>query len=110
MDGSAVGGNSAHDQLGRFTAGNTEYARKQQRIAAKTQELAREYDVTGAASRMLLKLAAQHLDSAEQPRSSTLRARHTRLGLKVLASLTRKPEPPPTLAEMLAAADEANND
>jgi len=82
MDGSAVGSNSAHDLLGRFTTGNTEYARKRQRIEAKTAQLALEYDVTGAAARILLKLAAQHLDAAEQARNSVLRARHTRLGLK----------------------------
>jgi len=100
MDGSAIGNNAAHDQLGRFTTGNTEYRRKQQRIAAKTDELAREYDVAGAAARMLLKLAAQHLDAAEQARNSVLRARHTRLGLEVLASLQRKQEPAPlTIAE-----------
>jgi len=75
MDGSAVGSNAAHDQLGRFTAGNTEWRRKQQRIAAKIDELAREYDVTSAVARMLL---AQHLDAAEQARNSILRSRHTR--------------------------------
>ena len=78
MDGSAVGSNAAHDQLGRFTAGNTEWRRKQQRIAAKIDELAREYDVTSAVARMLLKLAAQHLDAAEQARNSILRSRHPR--------------------------------
>ena len=94
LDGSAFGDNSAHDQLGRFTTGNSEWHRKQQRIEAKTTQLALEYDATGAAARMLLKLAAQHLDAAEQARNSALRARHTRLGLKVLASLQRKPAAP----------------
>jgi hypothetical protein len=65
-----------------FQRGNSAYAQRRQRIEARAEELAREYDV----------------------------ARHTRLGLKVLASLRRKPEPPPpTLQEMLAAADEAAN-
>jgi hypothetical protein len=73
---------------------------KSRAILRETNELAREYDVTSAAARMLLKLAAQHLDAAEQARNSVLRARHTRLAMRVLDRLERKPQ------EKLNAFDE----
>jgi len=88
-----------------FKPGNTAYRARQQAIEARAAELACEYVATGAAAKALLKLAATHLLSAEQARNSVLRARGTRLAMKVLASLQRKLEPQPrSLEDYLEAA------
>jgi hypothetical protein len=78
-----------------FARGNTAYRARQDRIAAKFAELAEEYDTSGAATRSLLRVAATHLYAAEAARNSLLRSRATRAALKILATLQRKPEPPP---------------
>jgi hypothetical protein len=84
-----------------FQRGNSAYAQRRQRIEARAVELEREYVVTTASAKALVRLAAQHLDTAQQARNNVLVARHTRLGLKVLASLQRKPEPTQTIEELL---------
>jgi hypothetical protein len=102
MDGSAIGNTSEHDRLGRFTAGNSAYAARRQRIEAKAEELALEYDVTTPSAKALVRLAAQHLDTAAMARNNVMVARHTRLAMKVLASLKRvEPVLPASLDEYL---------
>jgi hypothetical protein len=110
MSGSTIGSNSAHDQLGRFTAGNSEYRAKRLRIAALVEQLAADYAATSATAKQLLRIAAEHLDTAAHARNNVLRSRATRMAAKTLALVRPAPEPPlPTLEEMLAAADEASN-
>jgi hypothetical protein len=109
MSGSEIGSNSAHDQLGRFTAGNSEYRAKRVRIAALVEQLAADYTATSGTAKALLRIAAEHLDAAAHARNNVLRSRATRMAAKTLALLRPVPEPPlPSLDEMLAA-DEASN-
>jgi hypothetical protein len=111
MSGSEVGSNSAHDQLGRFTAGNTEYRAKRNRIAALVEQLSADYAATSGTAKALLRVAAEHLDAAAHARNNVLRSRATRMAAKTLALLRPAPEPPlPTLDELLAATDEATDD
>jgi hypothetical protein len=93
---------AAIDKPWLFQRGNSAYAQRRQRIEAKAEELAREYDVTSASAKALVRLAAQHLDTAQQARNNTQAARHTRLGLKVLASLKRHEPAAPSLRQLLA--------
>lgn len=109
-DGSAISATAAHDQLGRFTSGNSEYAAKRRRIADRVAQLSADYDVKSPTSQMLLRIAAEFIDQAEHTRNHAIRTRATRAAGKILDRLQRKPEPrPPTLQELLAADDEAAN-
>jgi len=109
MSGSEIGSNSAHDQLGRFTAGNSEYRAKRVRIAALVEQLAADYAATSGTAKALLRVAAEHIDAASRARNNVLRSRATRMAAKTLALLRPAPEPPlPTLDEMLAADEAAD--
>src|SRR5690349_13143711 len=102
MSGSVIGNTSAHDRLGRFTTGNTEYRAKRLRIDALSASLADAYDARTDAARALLRVAAEHLDDSPRARSRVLKARSTRAAAKILALLPRLPAPPPpTLEELL---------
>src|SRR6516225_2162871 len=88
-----------------FSKGNSEYARRKLRIAERVAALALEYNATGALAKQLLQIAATHLDAASMARSNSLRSRSTRLALKVLGQLERKPPPPkPTFDDFVRAA------
>lgn len=100
MDGSATGAIAGHDKSGRFVAGHTEYAAKKQRIAERVVALAQDYDAKSQTARMLLRIAAEFIDTAERTRSHAIRARSTRAAGKVLDRIPKRPEPaPPTIAE-----------
>src|SRR5262249_23261292 len=69
MDGSATGTAAAHDELGRFRAGNSEYRARKQRLAEIVQTLAAEFDPTPSQVR-LLPIIARHMDDAERARTA----------------------------------------
>jgi hypothetical protein len=105
-DGTTAGEIPGHDRAGRFTAGNSAHHEKRRRIADRVAELSADYDAKSAASQMLLRIAAEFIDQAERTRSHAIRTRAMRAAGKILDRLQRKPEPPPpTLEEMLAAAE-----
>jgi hypothetical protein len=75
-----------------FAKGNTEYRTRKDRIAERVAQLATEYDANSAVSKQLLEIAAVHLDQAAMARNNALRSRSTRLAMKVLDRLERKPQ------------------
>jgi hypothetical protein len=77
-----------------FTKGNTEYRARKDRIIERVAALALEYNATSALSKQLLEIAAVHLDTAARAHSNALRSRATRLAMRVLDRLERKPQPP----------------
>ena len=77
-----------------FAKGNTEYRARKVRIAERVAALALEYNATSALAKQLLEIAAVHLDTASVARSNSLRSRSTRLAMRVLDRLERKPQPP----------------
>jgi hypothetical protein len=99
MDDSATVAASS-DKPWLFRQGNTQYRARKQRIAERVAALATEYVATSAVSKQLLEIAAVHLDTAARTHSSALRGRATRLAVKVLDRLERKPQ------ETLNAFDE----
>jgi hypothetical protein len=102
MDGSAMDGTAAHDRLGRFVAGNTEYRARQQRIAERVRQLALDYDPSPS-QRILLPILARHLDDALRARSAIARTRATNAARRLLKDIPRKPLPAqlPTARELL---------
>ena len=92
MDGSTVGGNPAHDPLGRFTIGNSEYAARQRRLAEIAQALAVEYDPTPSQVR-LLAIIARHLDDGERARTAERRIRASNTARRMMKDLKRRKEP-----------------
>jgi hypothetical protein len=102
MDGSAVGATDGHDALGRFTRGHSEYAAKRRRVEQRLAELSADFDADCPSMRMLLLLAAQHLDEATMTRSAEKRVRATNTANRLLRQIPRKKAPePPTLGEIL---------
>ncbi len=101
MDGSAIGAVAAHDQLGRFTTGNTEYRAKQQRVAERVRQLALDYDPSPS-QRMLLSIIARHLDDAERARTAERRVRAGNAATRLLRQLQRKEPPLRTVAQLTA--------
>jgi len=94
-----------------FAKGNTEYRARKDRIADRVAQLATEYEAASSVSKQLLEIAAVHLDTAARTHSNALRARATRLAMKLLDRLERKPQPPKLNAfdEYLAKKREAAN-
>jgi len=74
MDGSATGTAAAHDELGRFRAGNSEYRARQQRLAEPVRQLNLDYDPSPS-QLALLPIIARHLDDALRGRSAERRVR-----------------------------------
>jgi hypothetical protein len=93
MDGIASGAVSDHDRLGRFTAGNTEYTAKKRRIADRIAQLSLDYDASTPSLRMLLSIAAHHLDEAERTRSPMTRTRAANAATRLLRQIPRRPPP-----------------
>jgi hypothetical protein len=74
MDGSATGTAAAHDELGRFRAGNSEYRARLQRLAERVRQLTLDLDPSPS-QRQLLPIIARHLDDAERARTAERRVR-----------------------------------
>jgi hypothetical protein len=92
-----------HDRLGRFTRGNNARDAKLIRIAAKAEELRREYFPCGGETVMdanRLQLAARHYIVAETHRDPVVAQRSTRLAEYLLSKIKRVEEPLPSLSEM----------
>src|SRR5215831_12268580 len=96
MDGSASGTAPAHDELGRFRAGNSEYRARLQRLAERARQLALDYDPSPS-QQMLLPIIARHLDDAERARTAERRVRAGGAADRLLRLIPkRKQEPLPT--------------
>lgn len=89
MDGSPNGAVSAHDQLGRFVNGNSEYRARQKRIAERTAQLCAEYEASPA-HRQILAVVARYLDDAERSRTALTRTRAANAAHRLLRSIPRK--------------------
>jgi hypothetical protein len=87
MDGSASGAVAAHDQAGRFTAGNTEYRAKQRRIAERLAQLNADYD---GSQQQLLAIVARHLDDAAVARTAERRVRASNAATRILKQIPRR--------------------
>lgn len=97
------------DGRGRFRPGNRARDAKLIRIAAKAEELQREFFPGGGESVMdgnRLRLAARHLITAETCRDPVVSQRATRCAELLLSKIKREEEPLPTVEELLAEADE----
>jgi hypothetical protein len=94
MDGSAAGTAAAHDELGRFRAGNSEYRARKQRLAEIVRTLAAEFDPTPSQVR-LLPIIARHMDDAERARTAERRIRASNTVRRLMRDLKRKPAPAP---------------
>jgi hypothetical protein len=101
MDGSGAGLAVAHDRLGRFVAGHSEYRAKRERIAERVRQLSLDYDASPS-QRMLLPIIAAHLDDAERARSHDKRTRATNTAQRLLKLLKVKERPLPTMAEIMS--------
>jgi hypothetical protein len=89
MDGSASGAVAAHDQAGRFTAGNTEYRAKQRRIAERLAQLNADYDASPS-QQQLLAIVARHLDDAAVARTAERRVRASNAATRILKQIPRR--------------------
>ena len=103
MDGSGAGLAVAHDRLGRFVTGHSEYRAKQQRIAEKVRQLGLDYDPSPS-QRMLLPIIARHIDDAERARSAERRVRAGNAANRLLRLLKHKELPLRTVEQLLAEA------
>ena len=103
-NGSANSAVIAHDSVGRFGPGNSEYFAKKARIADRIAQLAADYDPSPS-QRQLLPIIARNLDDAERGRTANARVRAANAANRLLRSLRkRRAAPlPATLKEALAA-------
>jgi secreted trypsin-like serine protease len=110
MDGSAIGAATDRDRFtGRFVTGNNARLAKQLKIAAKVEQLRREYFPCGGESSIdasRLMLAAKHYVIAEDTLDPDACVRSTRTAEYLLSKVRREEEPLPTVEELLAEADE----
>jgi hypothetical protein len=90
MDGAVSGVVAGHDKQGHFTPGHSEYAARQRRIAEKLRQLTADYDCQTPVQRMLLRLAATHLDTAATTRKSLTRERSTNVALRLLSEIPKR--------------------
>lgn len=89
------------DRSGRFVVGNDAREAKHRRIAEKIRQLTVDYDASTPAQKLMLLIAAKHLDTAETTRSAPTRERSTNVGLRCLAKI------PPPEEEAIGRADAA---
>ena len=97
------------DGLGRFKCGNNARDAKLIRIAAKAEELRREYFPGGGETVMdadRIMLAAKHYVIAKDTSDPDECVRSTRTYEYLLAKLRREEAPLPTVEELLAEANE----
>ena len=103
MHGEPHGVLTNHDRSGRFTRGNNARDAKLIRIAAKAEELQREFFPSGGETVMdanRLRLAARHFVTAETHRDPVVAQRATRIAEFLLSKIKRPEEPLPTLEEL----------
>jgi len=91
MDGSASGTVPAHDELGRFRAGNSEYRARLQRLAERVRQLALDLDPSPS-QRQLLPIIARHLDDAERARTAERRVRAGNAANRLLRLIPKREE------------------
>src|SRR5215831_2569625 len=91
MDGSASGTAPAHDELGRFRAGNSEYRARLQRLAERARQLALDLDPSPS-QRQLLPIIARHLDDAERARTAERRVRAGNAANRLLRLIPKREE------------------
>ena len=83
------------DQSDRFIAANDTakiqelQAARRRRIRAKIEELSADYDTSTPARRMMIRIAAKHLDAAENATRDVTRLRSTNAALRFLAGIPR---------------------
>lgn len=109
MHGEVNGALTDRDRRGRFRCGNRARDAKLIRIAAKAEELRREYFPGGGETIMdanRLQLAARHYVIAETVRDPVVSQRSTRLAEFLVSRIKREEEPLKTVEELLAEADE----
>jgi hypothetical protein len=94
MDGAASGLVPGHNAQGHFTPGHSEYAARRRRIEMKVKTLTDAYDCQTAAQRMMLKLAAVSLDTAETTRKALTRERSANVALRLLADIPKRKKKP----------------
>jgi hypothetical protein len=105
MQGELQGVSADRDGLGRYKRGFNSRKATQVRIAAKAEELMREYFPCGGCTVMdasRLKLAARHYVTAETARDPVVSQRATRCAEYLLSKVKRPEAPEPTLEEFLA--------
>jgi hypothetical protein len=93
MDGSSAGATVAHDRLGRFAVGHTEWRARRDRITQRYEQLLAEFGDVSDTQKQLLRIAAKHLDEAERAKSPVVRTRASRCASQIL-KLFPKPKAP----------------
>jgi len=107
MQGDLQGGSAGRDRLGRYKPGYSSRRVKLERIAAKLEELRREFFPTGGESAIdasRLRLAAQHYIIAETARDPTVSVRSTRTAEYLLNKLRPSAPPRPPAVDQAALA------
>jgi hypothetical protein len=96
------------DKLGRYNPGFNPRISKRIRVAAKLEELRREFFPDGGESAIdagRLRLAAQHYFTAETSKDAVVAQRATRVAEYLLSKITRPAQPEPlTLMQVLKGA------
>jgi hypothetical protein len=95
------------DELGRYRRGFNPRITKRMRVAAKLEELRREFFPSGGESAIdagRLRLAAQHYFTAETAKDAVVAQRATRVAEYLLSKLKPPPAPPPAPALETARA------
>ena len=96
------------DEFGRYRRGFNPRITKRMRIAAKLEELRREFFPGGGESAIdagRLRLAAQHYFTAETSKDAVVAQRATRVAEYLLSKITRPAQPEPlTLMQVLKGA------
>jgi hypothetical protein len=104
MHGEVSGALADRDPFtGRFKRGNSARLARQLKIAAKVEQLRREYFPSGGETVMdanRLQLAARHYVIAETARDPVVSQRSTRLAEYLLSKIKRVDEPLPSLEEL----------
>jgi hypothetical protein len=95
------------DRLGRYRRGYNPRISKRIRVAAKLEELRREFFPNGGESVMdvnRMSLAARHYYAAETAKDAVVSQRATRCAEYLLSKIKRQEEPLPLLDELLEGA------
>jgi len=112
MQGDLQGGSVERDKLGRYKPGYSSRRVKLERIAAKLEELRREFFPAGGESAIdasRLRLAARHYIIAETARDPTVSVRSTRTAEYLLNKLSRSSTPRSPATDHASAALELLN-
>jgi hypothetical protein len=111
QDGSDPRSVPGHDPAtGHFVRGfRGAYKTRQQTVAARLEALTSQYKADNPADLALLALAAVHVVDSEKARNRVNRTRAANAAMRILKQIPRKPEPTPTIEELLGYDDEAAN-